>query len=190
MLICLAVFCLCRYLRIAAARGRRWVRGGQCWRYAVTRGTPPGLGLWVTADPRPLVASARKAVQSFATGECAASAAQAIIGLACRTAAATRLELSIFFALGRRLDPLALRRGLEEVERRPLDGFTEDGSGAVPTTGRVSPRQPQTLPAQNAAPAHLYNRINRKLKASINLNRHAEAQETPRVDHRALRQRL
>ncbi len=59
------------------------------------------LGLWVTADLRPLVASARTAVQSFATGECAASAAQAIIGLACRTAAATRLELSIFFwALG------------------------------------------------------------------------------------------
>ena len=120
------------------------------------------LGLWVTADLRPLVASARTAVQSFATGECAASAAQAIIGLACRTAAATRLELSLFFLrLGRRLDPLALRRGLEEVERRPIDGFTEDGSGAVPTTGRVSPRQPQTLPAQNAAPAHLYNRINR-----------------------------
>ena len=150
------------------------------------------LGLWVTADLRPLVASARTAVQSFATGECAASAAQAIIGLACRTAAATRLELSLFFLrLGRRLDPLALRRGLEEVERRPLDGFTEDGSGAVPTTGRVfASAQPQTLPAQNAAPAHLYNRINRKLKASINLNRHAEAQGTPRRNQRALCQRL
>ena len=83
------------------------------------------LGLWVTADLRPLVASARTAVQSFATGECAASAAQAIIGLACWTAAATRLELSYIFSGSVRQ---CSREGSEVVERLPLDRSTEDGS--------------------------------------------------------------
>ena len=142
------------------------------------------LGLWVTADLRPLVASARTAVQSFATGECAASAAQAIIGLACWTAAATRLELSLFFC-GWVDGSTRWRSGGDWKRSRGVPLMASPKMGPELCRQQVGFRlgSLRLLPAQNAAPAHLYNRINRKLKASINLNRLAEAQTKPRRNH-------
>ena len=117
---------------------------------AATRGAAlPGLGLWVTADPRLCVARARSG-ESFAARRvrnerCATYYKPGVQDSGGDSARA----LSIFFgALGLSAVHQRSGGGSEAVERRPLDGFTEDGSGAVPTTGRVSPRQPQTLPAK------------------------------------------
>ena len=98
-------------------------------------------------------------------------------------------SLSVFFALC--LWPVRQRSGggREAVERRTLDRFSEDESGPVPTTNRVSPRTSAALPAQNAATAP-GRRIARNLKASINRHRTAEAQGTPRRGRRALCQTL
>ena len=80
--------------------------------------------------------------------------------------------------------------GSEVVERRPVDRFAEDESGAAPTTHRVSPREPQTLPAQNAAAAASLRRISLNLKATSRANELPKPKRRTRRDRRALCQRL
>ena len=141
---------------------------------------------WVRASV--LRARRRSCWRSGMRNTCAALMSDAVQGAPVRHAEALPLQPIFFLGLGRR--PPALHRNPEVVGRRTLDRFAEDESGAVPTTNRVSPQQPQTLPAQNAAADAFLDRSSRNLKASIHRNRIAEGQKTPRRSHRALRQRL
>ena len=79
-------------------------------------------------DPRPLVASARTAVQSFAAGECAAAAAQPIISLACSMHPRDS-EMVYFFWAGRR--PPALRWGIESRREGSLIPLVKDESRSL-----------------------------------------------------------
>ena len=147
-------------------------------------------GLWVTAGPRPLWCAPRRSCwRSWMRNTCA-SANERCPAVRSKRHAETASSLSVFFAWDPRRRPPALSGGSEAVERRPVDRFDEDESGAVPTTNRVSPRTALDFDGAKAAADAFLDRSPRNLKASISRHRTAEAQVTPRRDHRALCQRL